>query len=219
MPENCRHWQGLLAEHILSSTSHNPDQPMADDLAEHVAGCAECQAVAADFRSTAAALASTTAPHAAPPVVAPPGLGARITSRVDRERHRRDRRRRVIAVGAAAAILSVTVWAVVARDSDTTQVAGERVTLVAGGMRGDATLQAQTWGTQIELTATGLTPGQRYVVWLERADGTRVPAGTFMGVRSSTITAVLGAALASSEAVAIGISDTDGAVVVRAALS
>jgi len=219
MPENCRHWQGLLAEHILASTSHNPDQPMADDLAEHVAGCAECQAVAADFRSAAAALASTTAPHAALPVVAPPGLGARITSRVDRERHRRDRRRRVIAVGAAAAILSVTVWAVAARDSDTTRVAGERVTLVAGGMRGDATLQAQTWGTQIELTATGLTPGQRYVVWLERADGTRVPAGTFMGVRSSTITAVLGAALASSEAVAIGISDTDGAVVVRAALS
>lgn len=192
---------------------------MPDDLVEHLATCHDCQAAAAEFRATAAALASTSTPadalSAAP---TPAGLTSRIATRVDHERHRRDRRRRLLAMSAAAALIVAGVWAVAVRGSSSTDKVGERVTLSAAGMHGDATLRAETWGTQIEISASGLTPGQRYLVWLERADGSRVGAGSFMGVRSHQITAVLASDLASAEAVAIGISDPDGHVLLRAAL-
>lgn len=219
MPD-CRYWQGLLAEHALASARRSATGPaMPDDLAEHLVGCQDCQTAAAEFRATAAALASTSAPTRAPSAPpTPAGLTLRIATRVDHERQRRDRRRRLVAVSAAAALIVVGVWAVAVRGPGSTETAGERVTLSAAGLHGDATLRAETWGTQIEINASGFTPGQRYLVWLERADGSRVGAGSFMGVRSHEITAVLASDLASAEAVAIGISDPDGRVLVRAEL-
>lgn len=223
MPDSCKQWQGLLAEHFLTAGGRRDADlaPMPADLAEHVAGCVDCQAVASEFRATARALAFATAPSTT--AVAPPppaGLVTRIATRVDQERHRRARRHRVVAaVAVAAAIVTIGVWTVAVRNPPSTDTATERVTLDAAGVRGDATLREQAWGTQIQLSATGFTPGQRYVVWLERADGTRVAAGSFMGVRSRQITAVLASSLASSEAVAIGISDPDGVVLLRAVLA
>jgi hypothetical protein len=68
MPENCRQWQGLLAEHILASRRRpdRADPAMDDDLAGHLAGCQECQAAAVEFRSSAAALAHTNASNSTP---------------------------------------------------------------------------------------------------------------------------------------------------------
>jgi hypothetical protein len=95
---------------------------------------------------------------------------------------------------------------------------GERVALSAAGVEGDATLEARAWGTQIQLAATGFIPGLHYTVWLERADGSHIAAGTFMGVRNRKLNVVLASALSSSEAIAIGISEPDGDLVVRAKL-
>ena len=221
MPDNCRHWLGLLAEYVLAAARDDgTDLAMDDDLAEHLAGCAECQAAAVDFRATAAALARTTAQNAAPVANLISGdLPARIAARVDQERHRRNRHRRFAALGAAAASI-VVVASVVAfhngrQSNDTT---GEHVTLSANGVNSEATLHSWEWGTQISLIVSGSTPGQHYNVWLERADGTRVGAGTFIGVRNRVFVVVLGGAVPSSEAIAIGISAPNGDLVVRARL-
>jgi anti-sigma-K factor RskA len=223
MPDNCRHWQGLLAEHALSSHGGSIEDAaaMSDELAEHVAGCAECQATAAEFRATAAALGHTTEPiavHVANAMSS--GMSSRIAARVDleRQRHRRNRRRQFVAAGAVAAAILVVVSMMAIRHHDSTEVAGEQVALTSSGVNGDATLQPQAWGTQIHLAVTGSTPGQRYNVWLERADGSRVGAGTFTGVRNTSISVVLSSALPSGEAVAIGISEPNGDLVVRAPL-
>jgi hypothetical protein len=213
MPENCRHWQGLLAEYILvSGADPDGDDPlMSDDLAAHLAGCLECQATAAEFRSSVDALAHTTAPSAAP--IASPissGLSKRISTRIDQERHRRIRRRRFAAGTAAAAALLVVVSLIAFRPHDSTKTAGERVALSAAGIHGDATLETRAWGTQIQLALSGFIPGQHYSVWLEKVDGTHVGAGSFIGVRNSQINIVLSSALPSSEAMAIGISKSDG---------
>ncbi len=221
MPDNCRHWQGLLAEYVL--TSHGRTTPesaeMTTDLAEHLAGCAECRATADEFRSTAVALAGTTAPGAAPAAVPTANdFSMRITDRVEGERHRRDRRRHLVAaVTAAAAVLLIGISVVIVRHSSE-DTFSERVALSAADVHGDATLQARDWGTQIHLAVTGVTPGQRYNVWLERADGSRVGAGTFIGVRNQEINVVLASALPSAEAIAIGISEPDGDLVVRTPL-
>ena len=221
MPDNCRHWQGLLAEHILSSTRADGSRaPMDDDLAEHLAGCTECQAAAAEFRATAAALAHTTAQNAAPVANLISGdLPARIAARVEQERHRQTRRRRVAALTTAAALIVVIVSIMAIRPGQSNTTPGERVAISANGVQGEATLQTWEWGTQIRLAVSGSTPGQRYNVWLERADGTRVGAGTFIGVRNKEFIVVLGSAVPSSEAIAIGISEPNGNLVVRASLN
>ena len=118
----------------------------------------------------------------------------------------------------AAAVLLIVASIVTVHQLEPTQPSGERVALSANGMQGDATLQGWAWGTQIHLSVTSATPGQRYNVWLERADGSRVGAGTFIGVRNRQITVVLASAVPSSEAVAIGISAPNGDLVVRTPL-
>ena len=82
-----------------------------------------------------------------------------------------------------------------------------------------ATLEARPWGTQIRLDAEGLAPGQVQNVWLERADGSRVPAGTFTAVEGRQVHVTLAAALGRVQARAVGISGPDGTTVVRAALA
>ncbi|HEX3090423.1 MAG TPA: anti-sigma factor [Ilumatobacteraceae bacterium] len=223
MPDNCRHWQGLLAEHILASHGRAApgDAEMGVDLAEHLADCADCRAAAEEFRSTAVALSGTTAPGPDPqPVPTSADLSMRITARVDSERRRRDRRRHRILGAAAAALLVIggSAAVIAARHNDSPAGISEQVALSSADVRGDATLQSQEWGTEIHLAVTGVTPGQRYNVWLERADGSRVGAGTFIGIRNKPITVVLSSALAAGEAVAIGISEPDGNLVVRTPL-
>lgn len=217
MPDNCRHWQGLLAEHVLTT---DVNHAMSPDLAEHLAGCADCRATADEFRSTAAALTGTTAPTATPSAVpSSDDLSTRITARVDGERHRRDRRRHfVAAVTAAAAVVLIAISIAIVRQSDSNPAFSERIALSGADVHGDAQLQARDWGTQIHLAVSGVTPGQRYNVWLERADGSRVGAGTFIGVRNQQIEVVLASALPSAEAIAIGISEPDGDLVVRTPL-
>jgi hypothetical protein len=104
------------------------------------------------------------------------------------------------------------------RNHEPADTAIERIEFSTSEVHGGATLQAQSWGTQISLDVEGFTPGERYGVWLERADGSRVGAGTFTGVRNTQITVALSSALASSEAVAIGISEVEGDTVVRVRL-
>ena len=223
MPDNCRHWQGLLAEHVLASAGRHGDvvPAMPDDLAEHLADCAECQATNTEFRTTSAALTGTTAPPIAHVVrLASSELPDRIAARVGVARHRRDRHRRLTAAAGIAAAVLLIVSVTVVRHHTSSGKFSERVALEATEMRGDATLQAQPWGTQIHLAVSGFVPGQHYSVWLERSDGSRVGAGSFIGVRSSQISVSLSSALPSSEAVAIGISKSDGGgVVVRAPLN
>lgn len=223
MPDNCKHWHGLLAEQMLAppSVDNGGETAISADLAEHLVGCTDCQALAAEFRSTVGAISQVDAPSRSPaPSPTPGGLTTRIANRLADERRRTHRRRRYLAVGtAAAAALLIVVSTLALRHHGSTNSPGDKVVLSGSGIRGDATLRARAWGTEIHLSGTGFTPGQQYNVWLERADGTHIPAGTFTGVRNASITGVLASAMPSSEAMAIGISKPDGSVVVRAPLN
>jgi anti-sigma-K factor RskA len=97
-------------------------------------------------------------------------------------------------------------------------VVASRVSFTNDTVNGVATFENKTWGTEIRLQARGFTPGQQYNVWLERADGTRVGAGTFTGVTHPPVIVTLSSALAESHAVAIGISQPDGTMVMRRSL-
>lgn len=45
--------------------------------------------------------------------------------------------------------------------------------------RGETRLSARPWGTSVNLDLSGLPTGQRFVVWVVAADGTRQQAATW----------------------------------------
>ena len=116
-------------------------------------------------------------------VEAPAALRARVDAQ------RRPRRmpvsRRLVAVGAAAAVaVVVLVGSAVFRSSssETRFQAALAATALAPGAKGDATLTKTSSGWRIELDATGLPRrdgGRFYEAWLRNASGVLVPIGSF----------------------------------------
>ena len=91
-------------------------------------------------------------------------------------------------------------------------------TTVPRGVALDATLQPRPWGSEISVQVRGITPGTRCEVWLRRADGTRVPAGSFRyRYEGGSDEAALSSALRPSQARAIGIRAGNRTFVARIA--
>lgn len=81
-----------------------------------------------------------------------------------------------------------------------------------------AHLEDRPWGTSIDLHVAGLRAGSLNSVWLEDATGRQTPAGTFRGVANRTLNVRLATATSRSASVAIGVSDAQGATLLRAPL-
>jgi hypothetical protein len=210
MPEACAEWRGRLAAEALGDLT----EPERDALVAHLDGCSACRAALAELRGTAAALSRADPSRLAAPTEPPAGLVRGVSARLERERS--GRRRRVVAAVAVAAALIAGAIAAVQLWPD--QGGGEHIALVGPGLDGRVTLDARSWGTEIHLEGAGFVPGAQYNVWLERADGDRVGAGTFTGVRQHSVAVVLASALPAAQAVALGISRPDGTVITRVEL-
>ncbi len=216
MPENCEYWHGVIAERAL----HGLDPETERGVSEHLDGCAEARALADEFAATSAALS-----HARPegvestsaPAPSPERLYGQIATRLAASRTRN--RRRALAIGVAAAAVLVAMFVAAAVTSSPTRTGSRQVAIANESVNGAVTFVTRSWGTEIHLQATGFTPGQQYNVWMERADGTRVAAGTFTGITGPRVSVTLASALAQSHAVAIGISQPDGKLIVRAPLT
>ena len=216
MPENCEYWHGVIAERAL----HGLDTEIERGVAEHLNECAAARALADEFTATAAALA-----HARPdrvestsaPAPSPERLYGQIATRLAAGRTRNRRRAWVTGIAAAAVVAGMFVAAAVT--SSPTRTGSQQVAIANEIVDGAVTFVNRSWGTEIHLEATGFTPGQQYNVWMERADGTRVGAGTFTGITGARVSVTLASALNESHAVAIGISQPDGKLIVRALLT
>lgn len=220
MPDDCDHWHRVIAERALRELDADTEL----GVTTHLASCPESRDLAKEFGATAAALA-----HARPEsrsfvadateetyTPSPQRLYTQIAARLDALRTRRRRRTWAIGVGAAAVLVGVIVMVSTTR---TTPVAEPDVAFATNAVSGVVALDAQSWGTEIHLRGDGFTPGQQYNVWLERADGSRVGAGTFTGVTHRPVVVTLSSALAEGHAVAIGISQPDGTLIVRKSLT
>lgn len=120
---------------------------------------------------------------AAAEVEAPAALRARIDAQ--RRARRAPVSRRVVAVGAAAALAVVLVIGLAVFRSSSSKErfqAALAATVIAPGAKGEATLTKTSSGWRIELDATGLprlAGGRFYEAWLRNAAGVLVPVGTF----------------------------------------
>lgn len=69
-----------------------------------------------------------------------------------------------------------------------------------------AVLTPATYGTSVDLSATGLEPVSPYSAWLEAADGTRVTTATFQTNPNGTVRLSLSAPLALHDARRFGVT-------------
>jgi hypothetical protein len=186
--EDCRIWRERLGALVLGQLG--PQERAATEA--HVEGCADCRAEAEALAPMAGVLRRAD-PDRLGALPAPPSyLGDRIARRIAAER-RAVRRRRVragVAVGAAAAvaatagILLATVFS--GSSSEAPRRASHTVTFtdLPKGTSVRATLESRAWGSDISIRARGFPPGTLCTVWLRRADGKRIPAGSFRYVYS-----------------------------------
>ncbi|MDP9869715.1 anti-sigma factor RsiW [Streptosporangium brasiliense] len=182
-------------------------------LLAHADGCPGCRAELDGLRAMAGALGHADPDRVSRLPAPPPWLRESVLTAVG-TRHARRRRRRLAWAGglaAAAAIAGVTLLSGLSGTDRPTVAYG------SGGMRVSAELDARQWGTAVDLSVSGLTTGQRYLVWLEHRDGSRIPAGSFTA-RGMGLTMELSAAVQGDEVVALGLSTVPGGPAVLRAL-
>lgn len=223
MSESCEHWQGVIAERALRTL----DTESETTLVAHLATCAICRTLADEFGATASALVyarpeklmSSTSTSTMSLAPSPERINAQIVARLTAERTKHRRRAWSVGLVASAAAVLIGLFVVQATTTAPTRSSTEQIALANSTIDGNVVLENRPWGTQIFLQANGFTRGQQYNVWLEQADGTRVPAGTFSGVANTQIAVTLASSLPQSRAVAIGISKPDGTLIIRTPLT
>ncbi len=177
--DECRAWRERIGALALGQL--DPDERAATEA--HLEGCAGCRA---EYEALApvATLLSRADPDRLTPIPTPPAhLGDRIARRIAAER-RAARRRRVrlgLGMGAAAAAAAAAVLIAVVLNGSSNAPPAETVAFrsLPKNAWAEATLQSRPWGTNVSVRVYGFRAGALCRVWLRRADGTRVPAGSF----------------------------------------
>jgi hypothetical protein len=207
--EACREWRESLGAYVLG-------QLPADERAAtsaHVEGCAACRAEVESLAPLAELLPLADPGRLGTAPAPPAELGDRIATRIGREgRRRRLRQRRRFAFGFGAAAATATAAVLLALVVFNGGGGGSRNSQTVSfhslprGVAIAATLQPRPFGTQIRMDVSGIRSGTMCRVFLRRADGTRVPAGSFRyRYGAGRDAAVLSSALDLSAARAVGV--------------
>lgn len=115
-------------------------------------------------------------------LAAPPHLRASVLDALSRqdELARRRRRRRLAAAPVAAAAAVVALLLVLGLPGSGVEVTRRQLSAVGGAsVSGSVELVDRDQETLITVEARGMVVNQQYGFWLERPDGTRVPAGVW----------------------------------------
>jgi anti-sigma factor RsiW len=207
--EACREPRERIGAYLLGALS--PAEAAA--LEAHLDGCEECRREAREIAPVAELLGRADPAHLDEAPVPPAELPGRIAAQIRRERREARRRRSrfgLAVAGAAAAVAAIAIAAAALLSTGSGEPGAQRVTFagVPSGIRLAAELEPRAWGSQVYVHVEGIRPGTLCTVWLHRASGGRVPAGSFRyrvdGSRGDE-EPVLSAALPLAQADAVGI--------------
>ncbi len=207
-----------LGAYVLGQLS--PDEAAA--LEVHLDGCRGCTSELAELTPVASALSQMRrGPGPDASAAPPPELGDRVVAAVSgvaRGEHRRPWLAAAVLTAAAAAVALVTAVGVgVLRESDPAPgVPLESVQVQTGqpGLQASADLVDHTWGIEVKLTASGFDRGARYRVAVLGVDGTRYPAGGFVGTGTRQMDCNLNSSVLRERASGFEVRDAGGEVVV-----
>jgi len=190
-------------------------------LDAHLAGCPACRAELAEITPAARGLALVDPTRLGAPAPAPPPeLGDRIAAAVTAERRPARHTPRWLAP-AAAAVVAVALGAGVGWWAHPDAPAAAPLESVAvstpgTGVTASAELVPHTWGVEIQLTASGLRPGQRYLVAITDSADQRLSAGEFIGTGPTVMHCNLNSSVLRQSARGFEVTDTTGALVMAA---
>lgn len=195
----------------------------------HLSECGRCRGEVAELQETSALLGGSNPPDALEDADRPGAEGALAAI----AKARRGERRRLGGALGSAGLLAVLAVALVVtlsgRATDPFAPDGPAVALIAEpgvDATGAVRLSSRPWGTQVDLRVDRLpvgVSGGGYAVWLLRADGRRIPTGTFRPASGAATSRVrLAGAVPLADVTAVGVSRTDGTgdlAVLRASVS
>lgn len=213
------HVRPLLGAYVLGQL----DPVEALDVGAHVQRCTACREEADELAAVAELLPLADPERVEGPGPQPSGaLLDEVMVRIRRERGERRRARRrgvtVRVATVAAALAAVLAVALVSTQPEPDGPAPQTVALTAlrPGVEGEAVIHEDPSSTWVELTTSGLAPGETYAVWLEETgSGERAPLGTFVGVEGDLYISLY-STLPRERAGSIGVSTPDGAIVMAA---
>jgi anti-sigma factor RsiW len=217
-PEPHRKWRELLGALALGRLTEE-DRAALD---EHLEGCDECRAEAAEVARVVALLPAAEVGRINERTAPPDGLEDRVVSHVLATRLRERRRggwRLAAGLGVAAALLSIFAVIVLRPSGEPPTPPGpEQVTFQAlpPGAEATAELTPGAQVTEIKIRVRRMPPGD-YVVAMERADGTAVEADSF-SAPSGSWSGKREVALPRGEAVVLTLTQVEGETVVTAPL-
>lgn len=214
MPEEHGYWSQLVAAAVIGSLSAAEHA----QLRTHTTSCTQCRRDLAELTTVAHVVSAAHASKERSLSHPGPHLQDRVVDAVGRARRRQRRINRLAyAVAASAACLGFLGLGLALPEASGPPQ--EAVAVVAqSGIDADISLVVHTWGTEVKLVASGLRQGETYDVMLVADDGTRVAAGTFLGVDDRPIVCDMNAAVQRSEAAALEVLDASGKVVMAADL-
>jgi hypothetical protein len=205
--EGCREWRERLGAYVLGQLP--TDERAA--TAAHIEGCAACRAEAESLAPIAELLPKADPAQLGTAPAPPAELADRISARIAREgecTQRRQRKRLTLVLSAAAAgAAAAAVLLVVLLSSPESGSSAQTVAFrsMPRGVAISATLEPRPFGTEIRMHVYGVRSGTLCRVFLRRADGTTMPAGSFHYRYAGNEQAVLTSALDLSAADAIGV--------------
>lgn len=205
--EGCRQWRESLGVYALGQL----DGPERVALEAHLEGCRGCSEEVASLTGVAEVLPMADPERLGSTPVPSAGLGRRIAAEIAAERRSARRRRRFnfgLAIGTAAAAAAAFVFLVLPGGSSEPSQRVDFASLPPG-MQISAALEPRPFGTQISMQVSGVRSGTLCRVFLRRADGARVAAGTFRYRYGGDSEAVLSSALDLSRAESIGVRAGD----------
>ncbi len=207
-----------LGAHVLGQLS--PDEAAA--LEAHLDGCPACTSELAELTPVANALGQMRRRPGPDASAAPPEeLGDRVVTAVRgvaRDERRKPWLAAAVLTAAAAAVALVTAVGVnVLSGSDPAPgvpLESVQVQTRQPGLQASADLVDHTWGVEVKLTASGFDRGARYRVAVLGVDGTRHPAGGFVGTGTREMDCNLNSSVLRERASGFEVRDAGGEVVV-----
>ena len=202
--EGCRQWRESLGVYALGQLGGR--ERVA--LEAHLEGCPGCSEEVASLAGVAEVLPMADPQRLVNAPEPSAGLGRRIAAEIAAERRSARRRRRFnfgLAIGTAAAAAAAAFVLLVLPGGSSEPSQRVDFASLPPGMQISAALEPRPFGTQISMQVSGVRSGTLCRVFLRRADGARVAAGTFRYRYGGDSEAVLSSALDLSRAESIGV--------------
>jgi len=213
---NCEHVRGQLA---LAAIDRLPDNEQFA-LQSHLDGCPECRGEFANLSGLGRALASAQ-PERVNQIEAdqvPDSLRAAVLGSLETEvaRQRRTLRRNArVRIASIAAVLVLFVGggiaaAVTLPGSHHTSNAPTFALTGPDGAHGTVQLTAESWGTSLELHATGGSAGEILTVSMRAYDGSWWVAGSYMALHGAEVEVPMSCAVPVAEIDGVRVTNAAG---------